>query len=220
MEKGEKAPRRRGIEVPQFAELVACVLKQLPRDIDSDIAQQWIKDPRALGKALRDALCPPLSILDRVRASGYLDTSFGREVYPLAIRPLTKEQALAEYRNSGGKTWVWDELEKNTPYSVPRTEMLYVMILNFGDIESDEAGAEMDTLGVRPLTYERLIPYGTAYPEHQKQKVLVGLGTKHFLGGDPHVPILLSVGSDGRGLDAVQWGGVWGGRCRFPVVRK
>lgn len=204
MGKHEKAPQVIG--VPQFAELVACVLKQLPRDIDPDIAQQWIKDPHALGKALRNTLCPPLSVLGHVRASGYLDTSFdGKEVHPLAIRSLTKKEALDEYRKSGGK--IWDELEKNMPYVVPEPRGLSVMILDFGKrIRYCKALAEMDVLGVRPLTYEELVQYGVVYPIHQRRKDLVGLGTKHVLNAllfrSPHVPFLCAHDDGERNLDA------------------
>lgn len=157
--------------------------------------------------------------IETLRLSGYLDTSFeGKETHSLTIRPLTKEQALDEYRNSGGKTWIWDELEKNIPYAIPKAETLDVMIINFGkNIGSDEALVEMDKLGVRPLTYEELIQYGITHPDHQKQKALVGLGTKHTLDGGPRAPVL-SVVVVGRGLSAGDWGNAWVGGYRFPVV--
>lgn len=157
------------------------------------------------------------SVLDRVRVAGYLDTSFdGREVHPLPIRSLTKEQALDAYKKSSDKAYIWDELEKNMPYTMPKAETLDVMILNFGKhIGSDEALAEMDKLSVRPLTCEELIQYGIAHPEHQKP--LVGLGIKHTLGGFPRVPVLFS--GDKRSLRAFGWGSVWDVWCRFPVVQ-
>ncbi|OHA79010.1 MAG: hypothetical protein A2V96_01130 [Candidatus Yonathbacteria bacterium RBG_16_43_6] len=223
MEKHEKAPQFIG--VPQFAELAACVLKQLPRDIDPNIAQGWIKNPKALGKALQNALCPPPpSVLERVRASGYLDVSFdGEEVHPLAIRSLTKEQALDEYRKSGGRTWIWDELGENMPYSVPEPRGLNVMILSFGrDIGSDEAFVEMDKLDVRPLTYEELVQYGILYPKHQKKKILVGLGTIHILHalfGSPHAPVL-NADDDARNLDASSLKLTFHDRHSFLVVPK
>lgn len=160
--------------------------------------------------------------IDRLKEAGYLDTSFeGKESHHLEMRSLTKEQSLDEYRNSGGETYVWDDLEKNMPYTTPKTETLDVMILNFGkNIGSDEALAEMDKLGVRPLTYEELIQYGITHPDHQMQNYLIGLGTKHGL--DVAGPCAPSLGFDGavRRLDAGHWGGVWGGRFRFLVVRK
>lgn len=44
------------IETGQFAELGAAVLRKVPRDITPAVAQRWIDNPRALGKALRKAL--------------------------------------------------------------------------------------------------------------------------------------------------------------------
>lgn len=131
-------------------------------------------------------------VLERVRASGYLDTSFdGREVHPLVIRPLAKEQAFAEYRAGDGEPWVWNELEDNMPYVVPEVKWLNVMILDFGkDFPSNGVDFEMDNLDVRPLAYEELIQYGIVYPEHQKQNLLLGLGTRSFF--IPLLPCSLS----------------------------
>lgn len=161
------------------------------------------------------------TIITRLCTAGYLDTSFeGKEIHPLEIKPLTKDEALAAYHQSGGKTWIWDELEKNMPYTIPDAKHLDVMIVNFGKgISGDNAVAEMDNLGVRPLTYEELIQYGITNPEHQKQNYLVGLGSKHVLDGDPCAPGLGWV-VGGRLLSASHWGGDWGVGCRFPVVRK
>jgi hypothetical protein len=219
MGKHEKAPQVIG--VPQFAELAACVLKQLPRDIDPNIAQGWIMNPKALSKALQNALCPPPpSVLERVRASGYLDTSFGgREVHLLPIYSFTKEQAFVQYRRSGEKALIWHKLENNMPYAVPKAEMLDVMILDFGRvITDDEALCEMDNLGVCPLVYEHLIQYGIVYPEHQKQKALIGLGTRYTLDGKLCAPSLKTFFENERHLDATECGGYWDVRWRFLVV--
>ncbi len=157
---------------------------------------------------------------NREKASlSLLDTSFdGKESYRLEIRPLTKERAFAEYRNSGGETLVWDEMEKNMPYVVPEPEGLNVMILRFGrSIGDDKVLAEMDKLGVCPLTYEELIQYGIARPEHQRQRTLVGLGTKHAFGYCLYAPTLSF--TDGT-RTMIACCGDWGDRYRFPVVRK
>lgn len=163
-------------------------------------------------------------VLDRVRASGYLDTSFdGREVHPLVIRPLTKEEAFTEYCNSGGKTWILNELEENMPYAVLKAEALNVMILNFGrEIGSDFALAVMDKLGVRPLIYEELIQYGILYPGHQSLKILVGIGTIHMhdLVGVTYTPILSGGNNSIRSLGLYYLSHTLGGRCRFLVVPK
>lgn len=43
----------------QLVELGASVLRALPQDISSDVAQGWIDNPSALEKVLRSALLPP-----------------------------------------------------------------------------------------------------------------------------------------------------------------
>lgn len=46
------------IQVDQFAEFAAYVVRSLPRDIDPTIAQGWIGNTQALSKVLREALMP------------------------------------------------------------------------------------------------------------------------------------------------------------------
>jgi len=171
-------------------------------------------------KEMREELSQE-EVLMLVKESNYLDTSFeGKETHTLNLEALTKEEAFEGYRNSGGKTWIWDELEKNMPYTTPEAKTLDVMILNFNkDIRSDDALLEMDKLGVRPLTYEELIQYGIAHPSHQEQKILVGLGSKHTLDGDSLAPVL-GLGDAGRLLGAGHWCNVWHDEYRLLVARK
>ncbi|MBI5798560.1 MAG: hypothetical protein HZB10_01345 [Candidatus Yonathbacteria bacterium] len=138
----------------------------------------------------------------------------------MTVHPLLKEEALEAYRKSGGDTWIWPELEKNMPYTTPKEDVLDVFLLGFGkSVSSDDALAEMDRLGVRPLTYEELIQYGIVDPESQKKNTLVALGSKHSLRGGPRAPTL-DVGGDKRCLGANFWDDGWYDRYRFPVVRK
>ncbi len=157
-----------------------------------------------------------------LKENGYLDTSFeGKEVHELVMRALSKEEAIDEYKKSGGETFVWNEMEMNMPYTIPNAENLYVMIMSFNkEIRSDEALAEMDKLGVRPLTYEELIQYGIAHPSHQEQKYFVGLGSKHPLEGSMRAPTLNDDVGFGRRLKASPCDGVWRDNYRFLVVRK
>lgn len=185
-------------------------------------------------EARREALAFPslVEVIARCKAAGYLDTSFeGKETHPLTIRPLTEKQAFDEYYNSGGKTFISEELGVDMEYAVPEAEQHNVMILNFGkDIGRDEALAEIDKLGARPLTGEELIQYGIIHPSHQEQKLLVGLGTDYtvydhdLLDDDTHVPFLgVSVlGANGgvRFLEAHDGGSGFHGEYRFPVVCK
>lgn len=142
-------------------------------------------------------------MISLLKENGYLDTSFeGKEVHQLVVLPLTKEEALDGYRNSGGETSVWDELEEDMPYTTPEAKTLDVMIVDFfkKEIMRDKALAKMATLGIRPLTYEELIQYGIAHPNQQKQKALVGLGSKHIIAGEKGAPYLGMNSSDGSRL--------------------
>ena len=152
-----------------------------------------------------------------LKDKGYLDTSFeGKEVHELAMRPLTEEQALNEYRNSGGEIR-YSVIKENFPYTMSKQENLDVMIMKFDRIirDSDDIFVEMSNLGVRPLTYEELIQYVIANPSNEQ--LLVALGSKH----DHAAPRIWSMGRHGdkRALDTVSWISRSEGD-RFPVVRK
>ncbi len=164
-------------------------------------------------------------MISLLKENGYLDTSFeGKEVHQLVVLPLTKEEALDGYRNSGGETSVWDELEEDAPYTTPEAKTLDVMIMDFfkKGIRRDEALAKMDTLGIRPLTYEELIQYGIAHPNQQKQKALVGLGSKHIISGEQCAPYLGMNGSDGSRFLATRPSFLLGldDKVRFLFTRK
>jgi hypothetical protein len=45
------------LSLGQFAELVAAVTRNLPRDIDPDIADCWVRNGKALAKVLQGSLC-------------------------------------------------------------------------------------------------------------------------------------------------------------------
>lgn len=152
----------------------------------------------------------------------YLDTSFeGKETHPLVMRALTKKEALAEYKKAGGGAFVWSELEENMPYVIPSPENLDVMVINFGeDVGSEWVLAEMNRLNVRPITYEELIQYSIANPEHQKQQHhLVALGTKYFFNGALRA-LELGDTSGKRDLTPISLEGNLHEGCRFLVVRK
>lgn len=194
-------------------------------DIEDDFVKKEAVENKEKAMVAREEVASPeiAEIIACLREFGYLDTSFeGREVHPLAIRPLTKEQALDEYRNSGGETLIQGGPGGNMLYTIPQAETLDVMIMNFGkEIKSDEALAEMDRLSVRPLTYEELIQYGVAHPSHQKHHSLLGLGTKYTLGDIPEAVPILGVFGGARLLSTTYWGYVWNDKWScFPVVRK
>lgn len=183
---------------------------------DEDIESQLSVEEKEISPELAETIA-------RLKGAGYLDTSFeGKEFHRLEMRPLSKEEAIVEYKNSGGKTMVESRLEAFKPYAVPKTENLEVMMMNFkGGRGSESFIKEMNRLSVRPLTYEELIQYGIAHPSHQEQEVLVGLGSVHFgFSGDESAPMLCVSGDVRRlaaGVNADDWSGF---SSLFPVVRK
>lgn len=49
------------METNQFAEFCAAVVRSLPRDLDTDIAQGWVTNQQALANVLRKALHPSIT---------------------------------------------------------------------------------------------------------------------------------------------------------------
>lgn len=183
----------------------------------------WSESPH--GILLRDdTVAKTMDAVAKLATRGYLDTSFdNRAVHPLSIRPLSKAQAFAKYRKSGGKTTVWDEIEKHMRYQKPKAQLLLVMNIQFGcGIGGEDALGEMCEFGVQPFFGEWLIQFGCARPNYQKKSPLVALGTKFDAGGRACTPYLSSYDGDVRGMHASPWHGYGNliARCRFPVVIK
>lgn len=174
-----------------------------------------------------EAMSPELAEkLALLREKGYLDTSFeGKEVHKLTVRALSKEEAFAEYKASGGDTLILDDFEEdNIFYKTPEVKKMDVMIMIFPDssyaptLRLMEALKIMNECKVRPVTYEELVQYGTAYPSHQVQSVLIALGERGtpirtdampYLGESDGVRVFSRIISNG-----------WGREQRFPVVLK
>lgn len=161
----------------------------------------------------------------RLRALKYLDTSFeGKEVHRVIIEPLSKGEAFDRYckLKHGRRPVVWGEVVRQMSYTIPEGKTLDVMIMKFNrDINNAEATAEMNALGVRPLSGEEIIQYGIVHPLHQKKKSFVGLGSI-YAGDFDRTPCrsLVLFMDWGRQL-ALHWG-VNGSHksYRFPVVCK
>ena len=129
----------------------------------------------------------------------------------------THQEALTRYENSGDKTWIWDNLKREMPYTPQSPKSLDVLALQFPDpfVRSSENIVKwMQDNKLRPLTYEEHLEYITTHPEHQKKSYLLSLGTKQMLDGDLRVP-----GADWldsrRDLSAVRWSIGWGASDRF-----
>jgi hypothetical protein len=87
-------------------------------------------------------------------------------------------------------------------------------------IESDDAVAELNRLGLEPARLEHACAFGKKYPDVQRQFPIVFLGSV-WSGADGRrrVPCL-GYWSGGRELGLGDWGGGWGRDYRFAAVRK
>jgi hypothetical protein len=189
---------------------------------------------KALPKKSANAPATSPEFLQNLKQSGYLDTTYGLEgILSLTIPPELKQKlskhdtaikAFKEADNSSSY-WIWGELEKHGMPLAPLLDNLEVITLNFNNNEeirkdSNKIIAEMDKLGLRPLTYSELLATGILHPEvNKRNEYLVALGTTHTLGGGLYVPFLDWDG-DERSLRAFRFSFGWDGHDRFPCVRK
>jgi hypothetical protein len=84
---------------------------------------------------------------------------------------------------------------------------------------------EMNALGLRPLNAHELYALGIAYPDLQRKKPLIALGSAQSFGAGVHdgeavSPFLAMKDGEGRGVDVDwSWKNGWLPDCRFPVTR-
>jgi hypothetical protein len=99
-----------------------------------------------------------------------------------------------------------------------QTELLLVHFDR--DIESDDAMAELDRMGLEPARLEHATAFGEKHPDVQRQYPIVFLGSV-WSGPDGfrRVPYL-DRWSDGRRLYLDYWPDEWDRSCRFAAVRK
>lgn len=193
---------------------------------NEEIQSHLSEKEKAMVEGVEKEMSPELAeIIARLKEVDYLDTSLeGKEAHPLVVYQMDEDGALDSYRRSSNDAWVLGELELRGNYNTPQEENLDVIIMKFNkDIQINEAIDEMDKLGVRPLTYEELVQYGTEYPSQQEEHPLVALGGRVGWGGRLHVPTL-TVEPVGRALTttpvASEYAGVFNEQFRFLVVRK
>lgn len=116
-----------------------------------------------------------------------VDRSFeGKIIHKLALKPLSKEQAIEMYKKTGRD--FPSLLENEMPYIDTKAEELDVLIikalkkkrashLNYSDyIEI------MQSEGFRPMRYEELIQFISSNPKCKEEVKLLALGTRHTFG--------------------------------------
>lgn len=212
------------IETKQFAELVAAVVRQLPRDIDPSAAQHWIEDQGSLQSALRGALMPT-----------------NGSVIPAPVKQAAPSPAIASYSicvdygqtlkvmiKAGQYNWVNDDItHKQFPHDTSQgTEEVAIEVVHFNRyIEIRAVVTELEAMGMRPATIEELLALGAKFPDLQWEYPIVALGSVWAApSGIDYVPHLYKDDS-GRGLGLYSWwrgawGLVWDDDYRFMAVCK
>lgn len=134
----------------------------------------------------------------------------------------TAQQAYKEADN-GSPSYIWDEWKKGE-WKPPTGEHLEIVVLSYNadsktQQSPDKIVADMDRLGLRPLTLEEMTLAGIAEPKFTKTlgKYFVGL-TKYARGDRSCVPNLWRVGA--RRLGNSGWADGWSAGARFLCVRK
>lgn len=114
-----------------------------------------------------------------------------------------------------------DITSKNFPTTRKGTADVVLHLIHFDrDIESDDAIAEMDKMGLRPAETHELLALGAAQPDLQREFPIIALGSV-WQGrvGYRCVPCLYRGGSE-RGLGLLWFGFGWHAYCRFAAVPK
>ncbi len=158
---------------------------------------------------------PDMSML-----GGIVTCSFDRE----KVKDSDTALRSFEEADKGTPSYIWNEWKK-VPFATPEGNSFETIVLSYNKDpntreSSEKIVADMNKLGLRPLTLEEMTIAGITHPEFTKTsgKYFVGL-TPYSLGGGSYVPFLCWFG-DGRDLGRGRWGSEWYEDYRFLCVRK
>lgn len=96
-----------------------------------------------------------------------------------------------------------------------------VILVDFDrDMESDDVVRELAAMGLEPAKLEHALAFGEKYPDVQRDRPVVFLGSVWTTpGGNRYVPYL-DDWDDERELDLDDWRSGWARHCQFAAVRK
>lgn len=180
----------------------------------------------------KEKLTSLIELAKKIKKSGSLarpDLSFeggilNIEIDKAKVKDLSTALKSYEKADNSSPSYIWEELKK-MPFASLKDKSLGVIVLSYNKDpqtrkSSDKIVADMDKLGLRPVTFEELIAIGIVKPAlNKKNEYLVALGTKATLGGSLYVPDL-GWGGGRRVLGGDGWASVWDERGRFLCVRK
>lgn len=181
----------------QTARFISAVSANLP-ELDSDVMQGWIQNPKAMQKALTEALCQPPTTLTAIIDYGL---------------------SLALMIQLGKYDWINSDIDDKR-FSITgegKWEVEYEIIHLDPSISSQDAVAEIKKRGLEPAKIEELLAFGAKYSELQRKFPIVALGSVAEIEGNRSVACL---GNDAeRILNVSDWVGGWNAHCRFLTVK-
>ena len=133
---------------------------------------------------------------------------------------IDRSKSMQELIDAGNYDYVDPMLIKAFPNIEAGPSNLEVAFVRFNkDINGEEVIAELDKLGLRPVTASKLCAIGATFPELQQKQTLISLGSKTSVGDGLMVLYLLEFDAE-RVADLIPWDGDWRSDSCFPAVRK
>lgn len=160
------------MEVGQFAEFSAAVLRSLPRNVDANIAQGWITNQDALAKVLHDALVPPPR-----RFKKNVSISFPGTFVVTVLYARTFENMVSDCKND----YVDPEVsEAMFPIFGEGEKTSLLQIITFDEfVYTSDVVARFQTLGLKAAKIEHLLALGESHPDFQRNGRIVALGSTY-----------------------------------------
>ncbi len=179
-------------------------------------------------------LITPEKIIELINESGSpaeLDTTFEGGIVSIDIPPDITDWKSAEAAfsaaDNGSASGIWKGWKEKT-WTSPETIHLYIIVLSYNvapdTIKSgDEINADMDRIGLRPLTLEEMAIAGIQEPKFTKTSGKTFFGLTEYV--DHHCPYLgqssvAGLSDVARFLGEDRWDTGWLEGDRFLCVRK
>ncbi len=189
----------------QFREFAGAVLRSLPDDLETSVAQGWIGNQESLRRVLREALSPN-------------GKPAGRHTFSITCEGAEASELVRLGNYDWSDEWITDErfpMKKHKP--VDRT----VELIEFDhDPTSEEVLEELTRRGLERPTYEDAFYFGIQHPEEQRGHPVVFLHERVL---DPYGLRFVLVLREyaGERLLFLRWFDVrWFRSCAFAGVRK
>ena len=204
----------------QLRQMLSILASQFPLDMDTEVADGWIKNPTSVGKVLRDGLY--LSIVS--------NTKTVKGIFPVTIdytHSLAQMIAAGKYDSINpditDKYFPSPSIPTGLPPSTgsgqaTKVDLKLELVHLNRTISSNDAVQELKKQGLRPATLPELLAFGATYPEEQRKYPIVthsSVWRRWSCYRD--VPCLFS-GDGGRNLGLYSFEIDWSAGHRFLAV--